>query len=521
MRKHNSIFILNVLLFSLLSFNLDAVFAQKEKNVEITFVYEKIEEIINKNDYSIPEFVELKKQMREDGFEVKYSESNPNYIYKIKKTKVSSEKELLEAMGVKRELFLKYGQKCLLAAFREANSEKLQLKASGLENKDNLEIRLIDTSNDGRFFGSGYSTLKLNPEPDIRNDFWPCSYVHEPIIQLSDVACKNRNTDLLDFIFPTISGKKDMVSTVNHEYAHFLDDTELDPEKYDEATKYGLDGSHLLKEITNEGIAFIEGWAEYNEMIESKKIAKHYQRSTKSLRIESETEAGSYSKVKVKDSDFSTLLKSEAYNANLLYQLSQKIGKEKITETFVKTSDNKYRDLQYFVKKLVEFNPDDAQTICEVVDDVFLNKASNEELLEMVGKTKATETYARKRISNNEKAKRNNSEKTGKIKELGQRLVKALNPDKNKMVEKPSSSLGRFISDVKDILSKGVENVREAIDTIFDKIRSFFKKDEAIAEAEETSETPEEEPCKVIKKMPIQSNNQKVGPSSNPFSVIK
>ncbi len=264
-------------------------------------------------------------------------------------------------------------------------------------------------------------------------------------------------------------------------------------------------------------MAFIEGWAEYNEMLENKRVARMYNRSTKTLKIESETEAGKYSKIKSKDGDFSTFLKSEAYNAKLLYQLSQKIGKEKINETFVRTSDNKYRDIQYFVKKLVEFYPEDAQTICEVVDEVFLSKASNEELLEMVGKTKATEAYIGNRTSENKNGKDGDSEKTEKIKELGQRLVKALNPDKNKMVEKTTSPLGQFFSDVKDILVKGVETVRNVLDTIFDKIRSFFKKDKSEEENHEIEETDDS-----VKKQFIDtSDKENKGPSDNPFSIVK
>ncbi len=92
-------------------------------------------------------------------------------------------------MGCKSELFLKYGQKCLLTAFREANSEKFQLKAEGLDNKETLEIQLMDTSNDGKIFGRGYNTTSLRG-PSIADDFWPCSHVNEPVIELSDVTCK-------------------------------------------------------------------------------------------------------------------------------------------------------------------------------------------------------------------------------------------------------------------------------------------------------------------------------------------
>ena len=513
MKKYSTLKIISFLILGFISFPPNSVFADKtDKNVNITFVYEKIEDIIEIGKLSGKEIWQIKEDIEDEGCDYVYSRSNPDYLYKIRKTKVSSEQELIEAMGCKSELFLKYGQKCLLTAFREANSEKFQLKAEGLDNKETLEIQLMDTSNDGKIFGKGYNTTSLRG-PRIADDFWPCSHVNEPVIELSDVTCKYKRF----WIFQEGNGKKEIRSTINHEYAHFLDDTEIDPEKYDLSTVYGLDGSHYLNEVTNEGMAFIEGWAEYNEMLENKRVARMYNRSTKTLKIESETEAGKYSKIKSKDSDFSTFLKSEAYNAKLLYQLSQKIGKEKINETFVRTSDNKYRDLQYFVKKLVEFYPEDAQTICEVVDEVFLDKASNEELLEMVGKTKATEAYVEKRTSNDKKVKESNSEKTGKIRDLGQRLVKALNPDKNKMVEKPTSPLGQFFSDVKDILVKGVETVRDFIDTIFDKIRSFFKKDKTEEENYEIEETDD-----TVKKEIINtSDKENIGPSDNPFSIVK
>ncbi len=382
MKKHNRLLIIYFLLFGLLSFQSDLVLAQEEKKVYITFIYEKIEEIIDVRGKTDEEIEQIESEIASESC-IPYESKSKDYVYKLKPSIITSEKELLEAMGAKSEQFLKYGQKCLLSAYRAATSEKLQLKAEGLEDKDYLEIVLIDTSNDGNDFGNGYDTSKFGLEPDIRNDFWPCSYVYEPKIQLSDVEYKYQKTTFIDLLNLNIkSGKKDIASTVNHEYAHFLDDTIFNQKKYNVENMYGLDGHHRGDEITNQGVAFIEGWAEYNEMIEYSKKVRNYKKYTKSLVEESDSIAGLYFDVAPKDCDFSTLLKSEAYNALLLYRLSQKLGQEKINEAFIKTRDNRYRDLKDLVKKLVELHPEDTETICKVVDRVFYNKASKEELLE-------------------------------------------------------------------------------------------------------------------------------------------
>ena len=90
-----------LLFLGFISFQPDSVLADNsDKNVNIKFVYEKIEEIVDIGKLSAPEIIQLKKEMKEDGCEPIYSDSDYNYIYKVRKTVVSTEEELIETCNV-------------------------------------------------------------------------------------------------------------------------------------------------------------------------------------------------------------------------------------------------------------------------------------------------------------------------------------------------------------------------------------------------------------------------------------
>ena len=346
----------------------NAAFAVKE--VDISIYYERVEQVIDlsKTDInSVPV---------EDGYYIKYSKTD-GYAYKMKRTEIKTddENELLAAMGVSDKSQLKYGQECILAAFKAATSQDMKDRA-GASYRKSVELDLFDTSYDGTDSSDGYKTGPYGSDasttPNLRQDFWPCSTADKKRISVSDVRFKYMDGQ-------TPSGTDSAYTTVFHEYGHFMDKTKM------ESGAYGLDGTHYFNEITKPRAAFMEGWAEYNEMIENDNIAQMYIDVTKSLCVESETEKGKYTTVDPKDATFQQLLSAESYNALLLYRLSQELGEDAITDAFVATRWNTKRNISNLVSSLIAQNPESASKICEIIDEVFLHKATTEEFLSMVG----------------------------------------------------------------------------------------------------------------------------------------
>ena len=294
-----------------------------------------------------------------------YSGKDPNIAYNVKRTKVTSEAELLAAMGAKSESELSNGQKALLASFRTAYSDAMKSRADA-SFRSSVNVILTDTT--------GYDDEKKYP--NVRSDFWP--YSSGFTIQMSS-NCYN---------YP--GGEEDASSTMIHEYSHSMDLTlkEL-------INPYGLDGSHYGNEVTGKRSAFVEAWAEYNEMIESEKEAMGIIKNTQKLVVESKTVAGSYSVLLPEDATSEQLMAAESYLALLLYRLSQNLddGEAKITEAFTDTRWKIWRTMPTLIQKLIKNNPEDAAKIVATVDEVFLGKLSDDELLDYCGKSDAVKAY--------------------------------------------------------------------------------------------------------------------------------
>ena len=294
-----------------------------------------------------------------------YSKKDPNIAYSVKRTKVTTEEELIKAMGASSEEELSNGQKALLASFRAAYSDAMKSRAEASYRK-NVNVILTDTT--------GFDDSEKYPH--VRKDFWPCSTGFT--ISMSS-NCYNYS-----------SGPEDAASTMIHEYAHCMDTTVKEL-----FNAYGLDGSHYGNEITGERAAFVEGWAEYNEMIESEKEAQGIIKNTKSLCEESKTEAGSYTTVLPEDATSDQLRRAESYNAYLMYRLATEIddGQAKVTKAFTDTRWKIFRDLSTFVKRFIKNNPEDAAKVCKIVDETFLYKFTDEEMYDMCGKSQAVKDY--------------------------------------------------------------------------------------------------------------------------------
>jgi hypothetical protein len=322
-----------------------------------------------------------------EGDKLWYSSEDSNIAYKVKRTKVTTEEELLAAMNAKSESDLNDGQKALLAAFRKSKSEAVKDEAK-IGYIPKVKVLLSDTT--GFDDSSKY--------PNVRKDFWPCS--------------TGLTINMSSNCYNYAGGDKDAESTFVHEFAHCLDATAKEFRN-----PYGLDGSHYGNEITGKRAAFVEGWAEYNEMIASEDEAKDILNRTKVLCEESKTEKGKYTSIKEEDCTADQLLRSEAHMAKLFYRLTTetKAGKEGVYKAFVDTRWNLLRDMSTLVKKFVKNNPDDAETVCKIVDEVFLGKLSDKEFLNMVGKNETTLAYVENRGKKTEKEEEEEKKEAVKV----------------------------------------------------------------------------------------------------------
>ena len=374
MKKYFANLIIVLLMLGFVCFQPNSAFAVDK--VEISIYYERIDQVIDLNKTDINSI------NVEDGYYIKYSKTD-GYAYKMKRTKVSSEKELLNAMGAKSEKDLKYGQQCVFEAFKAATSDSLKSRA-GASYLPSVELDLYDTSYDGTGSSNGYKTGPSGNDaittPNIRKDFWPCSTSDKKRIAVSDVRFKYMADQ-------NPSGKDSAYTTVFHEYGHFMDQTTM------EKGAYGLDKTHYMNEITKPRAAFMEGWAEYNEMIENESIAEMYIKQTKSLCKESTTEAGKYSNIDPNNASYEDLISAESFNAYFLYLLSKEIGQDKITSAFVNSRSNYERDIRDFIKRLISENPDSTKAILKIVDQVFLGKASEEDISGLVSDEEAANKY--------------------------------------------------------------------------------------------------------------------------------
>lgn len=299
-----------------------------------------------------------------EGEKTWYSKADHNTAYTVERVKITSREELeAELLKNSKDGKLTDGQKALLAVFDQADSQAIADEAK-IGYLPKIKVVLSDTT--------GYDS-----NPNVSNDFWP--YSSGLTINMSS----NR--------WNYSGGEEDAKSTLVHEFAHSLDTTFKEIKN-----PYGLDGSHYGNEITGKRAAFVEAWAEYNEMIASEDKANEILNRSKVLCEESKTVSGSYTwNIKEEDATAKQLQSSEAHLAKLLYRLTTETenGKEKVYKAFTSTRWNVLRTMPTLVKKFVKQNPEDTETVCKIVDEVFLGKLSEDEFYKYVGKNKTTMAY--------------------------------------------------------------------------------------------------------------------------------
>ena len=360
----------------------------RAENTEFEFYYQNIEKVVEINNpepegwwENAKSFVKkginfVKKAWEKnvtrpfltgEGKKTWYSKKDENIAYEVQRTKVKSEKHLMQLMGAKSEDDLSDGQLALLAVYRHSKSQAIQQRTPyGYRSK--IRVILSDTT--------GYDNRE--EYPNTTKDFWP--YSQGRLIQMSSNRYNFSGSD------------KDAKSTFVHEFAHSMDRTIKEF-----IHPYGKDDSHYTNEMTRPRTAFVEGWAEYNEMLDSEDEVDSMHRSIKRIKIESDSEAGDYTYYDADSPDISglDLLSVEGINANILYRLTTEIpdGREKVFKTFKGTRWKLFRNLKSFSRAFARKYPEDAAKLAEIFDQETHSKLSERELKHYAGSSDAVEEY--------------------------------------------------------------------------------------------------------------------------------
>ena len=331
-----------------------------------------------------------------------YASRDKNIAYDVKRIKVTSEEQLMELMGVASENEMTEGQKALLATYRAAYSDAIK-ERSKMAYHDTIKVILTDTTSADLTYKDAKGKERTVPQDDFKHDFW--SWSNGTTIHM---ASHNYN----------YSGSSDnAASTFLHEYCHSIDKT------IREIGSYGKDGSHYGDEMTKKRSAFLEGWAEYNQMIESEKVARESLNGLATVSIElTKKEAkkveldpskehinceggwfcngiSTYTYVAAQDLTAEQLWKCEAYNRALLYYIATQVpdGKEKINKAFVDTRWWPLRDISTMIKKLCKNNPDDIAQIGRIIDDLTYGKMTDKEMKKFIGSSKESKAFLKER----------------------------------------------------------------------------------------------------------------------------
>ncbi|PKL49439.1 MAG: hypothetical protein CVV42_05490 [Candidatus Riflebacteria bacterium HGW-Riflebacteria-2] len=301
-----------------------------------------------------------------------YSGEDHNIAYDVNRVKVKSEAHLLELMGVKDESQLTDGQKALLAVYRHSTSDNVKDRMQ-YSYRNKISVILSDTTgfdDPGKY-------------PHVTDDFWP--YSSGMTIQMSSGR----------YNWP--GSEASARSTFVHEFAHSFDRTIKEFIK-----PYGKDGSHFANELTKPRTAFVEGWAEFNEMLDSSDKVRQITNSVSFIKLEDKNKAGTYTNVEPESLTGAQLLSVEGINAIILHRIATEVpgGKDKVFKAFTSTRWKLFRDLSTITKQLCRQNPDDIAAIAQIIDERTLGKLSDKEFKSYIGSSAA----AREFLENRKKA---------------------------------------------------------------------------------------------------------------------
>ena len=362
-----------------LVFNFTFISTTYADETEFRFYYQRIEEVLDLSPEKEPEniwqkgkalinkglnhakrFVDrniTRKFFPGEGEKVWHSRENPDIAYNVQRTLVTSEEHLLELMGASEESELSDGQKALLAVYRESSSQAIKDRLP-YSRRSHLNIMLSDTT--------GYD----DPEefPHVRRDFWP--YANGPLINMS--------TNRYNYVGSDEAAR----STFLHEFAHTIDTTLMEFRN-----PYGLDGTHYVNEKLRPRAAFVEGWAIFNEMVESESKARSVENTVKQIRIESKETAGEYEIVSAENLTGEQLMRVEGIIAQAMYRMSNEIpdGQTKIFDAFMSTRWNVFRNFSVVTRKFASENPDDIFTMAQILDEITYGGLTDAQMLDFIG----------------------------------------------------------------------------------------------------------------------------------------
>ncbi|MBU1105031.1 MAG: hypothetical protein KKB51_00055 [Candidatus Riflebacteria bacterium] len=328
-----------------------------------------------------------------------YSEKDHNIAYDVNRVKVKSVEHLLELMGVKDESKLTDGQKAMLEVYKHSTSQNIKDRMQ-YSYRDRINVILSDTTgfdNPGEY-------------PNVEKDFWP--YSSGFTIQMSSGR----------YNWP--GSAESACSTFVHEFAHSFDRTIKEIIK-----PYGKDGSHYCNELTKPRSAFVEGWAEFNEMLDSADKVKQMNNSVSLIKREDKNKAGDYTNVEPETLSAAELLSVEGINAIILHRIATEVtgGKDKVFNAFTSTSWKLFRSLKTITSQLCKQN-DDIAAIARIIDEQTLGKLSDKEFEKYIGSSDAAKEFLKNRgqATENQDAKEVTA---GKVEASGKPLEIEVNTD--------------------------------------------------------------------------------------------
>lgn len=361
------------------------------KDTEFEFYYQSIEKVVQINNPEPKGWWEHTKTFVKSGVNLvkktwesqvtrnyapgegtkRWYSGDKNKAYDLKRVKVRSAEHLLELMGAKSEDELADGQKALLAVYRHSTSQNVKDRMQ-YSFRSSINVILSDTT--------GFEDPAKYPE--VKDDFWP--YSSGPTIQMSSGRYN-------------WSGSSDSAkSTFVHEFAHSFDRTIKefkDP--------YGKDGSHFANELSKPRSAFVEGWAEFNEMLDSTDKVRQMKNNIGLIKVESKTKAGDYTNVEPETLTGPELLCVEGINAVIMHRIASEItgGKDKVFKAFTATRLNLFRSLKTITAKIAKDNPADIAVIGSIIDEQTLGKLTDLELMKYIGDSDAAKAYLKARAT--------------------------------------------------------------------------------------------------------------------------
>ncbi len=294
---------------------------------------------------------------------------NKNIAYDVKRVKVTSEEQLLQLMGAKSESELSDGQKALLAVYRHSKSQDVKDRMK-YNFRSSINVILSDTT--------GFDDPSKYPE--IQDDFWP--YSSGPTIQMSSNRYNWPGSDT------------SASSTFVHEFAHSFDRTIKEF-----INPYGKDGSHFANELTKPRSAFVEGWAQFNQMLDSEEKVRQMHNTVSWVKIESKEKAGDYVNVEPETLTGEQLMCVEGINAIIMHRMATEIdgGKDKVFDAFLKTRWKLFRSLKSLTLEFAKKNPGDIEKMAKIIDEQTLGKLSDKEMMEYIGKSDAAKAWLKGR----------------------------------------------------------------------------------------------------------------------------